>query len=161
METSKPLSGATSNQLTLFAADGPASHSVSPGNSKGLTMLEICGRSTDVAWKPSSPLGSLVKMCLESSLTLRPSSSLTWKPWGTKQPYLGFRLAPLGPRTGGNGSGLWPTPNARDYKDTGKNTDYGKLKKKCKLAGAVGGPVDPEFAEWLMGYEIGWSELKD
>ena len=29
----------------------------------------------------------------------------------------------------------WATPNARDYKDTGKNTDYHKLAKKSKLGG--------------------------
>ena len=29
----------------------------------------------------------------------------------------------------------WATPNARDYKDTGENTDYHKLAKKSKLGG--------------------------
>jgi hypothetical protein len=32
---------------------------------------------------------------------------------------------------------MWPTPAARDYKDTGENTDYEKLAKKSKLSGAV------------------------
>lgn len=32
---------------------------------------------------------------------------------------------------------MFPTPAARDYKDTGENTDYEKLAKKSKLAGAV------------------------
>ena len=159
MKMSKKLSGATLNQSTLFVVAPPANHSVSPGSSKGQTMLEICGRSTDVAWKPSSPLGCFVKMCLASSHTLKPSCALTWKPLGTTLPYWGFRLAPSVPRTGENGSGLWPTPNARDHTDTGANTDYAKLKKKCKLAGAVGGPVDPEFCEWLMGYPIGFTDL--
>ena len=31
----------------------------------------------------------------------------------------------------------WPTPNVRDYKDTGENTDYEKLVRKSKLAGVV------------------------
>lgn len=34
-------------------------------------------------------------------------------------------------------SGSWPTPNARDYKDTGENTDYEKVARKSKLAGVV------------------------
>jgi hypothetical protein len=32
---------------------------------------------------------------------------------------------------------MWPTPAARDHKDTGKNTNYEKVAKKHKLAGAV------------------------
>ena len=31
----------------------------------------------------------------------------------------------------------WPTPAARDYKDTGENTNYEQLAKKCKLPGAA------------------------
>ena len=32
---------------------------------------------------------------------------------------------------------MYPTPKARDYKDTGKNTDYKKLSEKGKLTGRV------------------------
>ena len=32
---------------------------------------------------------------------------------------------------------MLPTPNARDYKDTGVNTDYRKLAGKSKLAGKI------------------------
>src|SRR5210317_574246 len=38
---------------------------------------------------------------------------------------------------------MWPTPQARDYKDTGENTDYEKLAKKSKLAGAVKSEMYP------------------
>jgi DNA (cytosine-5)-methyltransferase 1 len=38
---------------------------------------------------------------------------------------------------------MWPTPAARDYKDTGENTDYEKLAKKSKLAGAVKSKMYP------------------
>ena len=31
----------------------------------------------------------------------------------------------------------WPTPAARDYKDTGENTNYEELAKKCKLTGVA------------------------
>ena len=36
---------------------------------------------------------------------------------------------------------MFPTPQARDHKDTGRNTDYEKLAKKCKLAGRVMWPT--------------------
>lgn len=36
---------------------------------------------------------------------------------------------------------MWPTPNARDHKDTGENVDWEKVAKKSKLAGAVMWPT--------------------
>jgi DNA (cytosine-5)-methyltransferase 1 len=41
---------------------------------------------------------------------------------------------------------MWPTPTARDYKDTGPNTNYEKIAKKGKLAGAVMWPT-PQAAD--------------
>jgi len=85
--------------------------------------------------------------------------------------------------------GYWPTPNVRDYKDTGENTDYDKLAKKSKLAGVVlatpqsrdhriggrdryddpdrsnnlndqvGGKLSAAWVEWLMGLPEGWVSL--
>ena len=97
--------------------------------------------------------------------------------------------APLAPLTGGIGSGLlptpkatehkgghsskggpslgmmathnlWPTPQARDHKDTGANVNWEKVKAKCKLAGAAGGSLNPTWVEWLMGYPLGWTDLE-
>ena len=36
-----------------------------------------------------------------------------------------------------NPTRMWPTPTARDYKDTGENTNYEAIAKKGKLSGAV------------------------
>ena len=38
---------------------------------------------------------------------------------------------------------MFPTPAARDWKDTGENTDYEALAKKSKLAGAVKSKMYP------------------
>jgi len=54
---------------------------------------------------------------------------------------------------------MYPTPAARDYKDVGQNTNYENLKKKSKLAGAVGGQLNPAWVEWLMGFPPGWTDL--
>jgi hypothetical protein len=56
---------------------------------------------------------------------------------------------------------MWPTPTARDHKDSGDNTDYQKIKEKSKLAGYAGGSLNPQWVEWLMGYPAGWTELED
>ena len=66
----------------------------------------------------------------------------------------------------------WPTPCSRDYKDTGENTDYLKLMKKGKLAGAVmtfpttqtsdihiSGQLNPNFVEWLMGWGYEYTKI--
>jgi hypothetical protein len=51
-----------------------------------------------------------------------------------------------------NKSRMWPTPMARDYKDTGQNTNYEALAKKGKLAGAVMWPT-PMAHEARLGYQ--------
>jgi hypothetical protein len=54
---------------------------------------------------------------------------------------------------------VYPTPTARDHKDTGVNTNYEKAKKKGRLAGHAGGSLNPTWVEWLMGYPKGWTDL--
>ena len=61
----------------------------------------------------------------------------------------------------------WSTPNTRDYKDTGKNTDYKKIAKKSKLAGQVilqqqntEASLNPDWSSWLMGLPEGWTRLE-
>jgi hypothetical protein len=55
---------------------------------------------------------------------------------------------------------LWPTPTARDYKDNGKSPS--ELARNSKtLATHAGGQLNPQWVEWLMGYPVGWTELKD
>ena len=78
-------------------------------------------------------------------------------------------------RTGETVFGFWPTPTARDWKDSGKNTNYRKIASKHRLAGIVvfvhgGGSTNademesidglhPEFLAWLMGFTPEWNEV--
>ena len=62
---------------------------------------------------------------------------------------------------------MYPTPQARDYKDSGMHTNYKKLEKKSKLTGKVmmeqdkvGGKLNPEFVEFLMGYPLNWTKIE-
>ena len=66
---------------------------------------------------------------------------------------------------------LWPTPTHRDHKGgyLGGRIRNGKVSMDT-LDVAVqytdnpnrqAGHLNPEFVEWLMGYPIGWTELKD
>jgi len=66
----------------------------------------------------------------------------------------------------------WPTPSARDYKDTpgmatiAKNPDGTERKRLDQLAraayqaeSATSGHLNPDWVEWLMGVPTGWTGL--
>ena len=68
--------------------------------------------------------------------------------------------------TRGTDSGSWPTPTATDYKggtaairkDTGK-VRLDLVRHVCKVRFGLTYPI-PEHSEALMGWPIGWSDLK-
>jgi hypothetical protein len=75
--------------------------------------------------------------------------------------------------TAGRESGLWATPSARDWKDTpgmaffSINADGTLRNREDQLArqvyaseNATGGQLNPTWVEWLMGWPIGWTDLK-
>jgi len=63
-------------------------------------------------------------------------------------------------------SGLWSTPRATDG-TKGLRTPEGTAKERLRrkngqeLAVQVGGSLNPNWVEWLMGYPIGHTALKD
>lgn len=76
------------------------------------------------------------------------------------------------PSTSEIGGGSLPTPTAREHKDSGPNVNYQKLKDKSRLtgvlvilrreSGATGDPtyLNPSFVEEMMGYPVGWTDLR-
>jgi hypothetical protein len=69
---------------------------------------------------------------------------------------------------------LWPTPAARDYKGAngfettqrkigeGKRAQMGQLPNAVQqeLGRPIGGTLNPNWTEWLMGWPPGWTDLK-
>ncbi len=70
---------------------------------------------------------------------------------------------------------LWPTPDGSAFgtvdvpkmlarrqriKDTGKNGNGFGLTIGQAVAVSDGGPLNPEWVEWLMGYPAGWTALE-
>ena len=51
----------------------------------------------------------------------------------------------------------WSTPQSRDWKDTG--TTQGN-RKSPNLGTQAGGKLNPTWVEWLMGWPLGWTDLK-
>lgn len=85
----------------------------------------------------------------------------------------GGRITPLKSREGGTlieavSARTWPTPNASDAnKWSNQSLEDRKAKgQQIRLNTAVspqcgqGGQLNPEWVEWLMGWPIGWTELK-
>jgi len=61
----------------------------------------------------------------------------------------------------------WPTPVTRDYKDSGSQEALKRARDKrhspglALLVGAEGGgQLNPTWTEWLMGWPLGWTDLK-
>jgi DNA (cytosine-5)-methyltransferase 1 len=64
---------------------------------------------------------------------------------------------------------MFPTPGQSEYKDTGPvgskshkhmlDRDY--LCAVTKEESNPTGTLNPQWVEWIMGYPIGWTDLKD
>ncbi len=54
-------------------------------------------------------------------------------------------------------SAIFRTPNASDWKNRSKRNPG----QQIHLQTQVGGQLSPMWVEWLMGYPIAWTELKD
>ena len=146
-------------QMSLFSAEASldhASHFPSPGNDEARRMTVTSGRKCCALLKSCSPVLLLVKMLLESSVWRSTRCLLTWKPQGTKQGRLLFRLAPSTPRTGETGVRSWPTPRANA--GTGPSHSPGR-QGAPDLQTAIGGLLNPDWVEWLMGFPAGWTEV--
>jgi len=53
---------------------------------------------------------------------------------------------------------LWPTPTAHNAKET--NAPSESERNTPTLAAQVGGKLNPTWVEWLMGWPLGWTDLK-
>ncbi len=59
------------------------------------------------------------------------------------------------------GRRMWPTPVRRDYRHPGRSRmdRTGSKAGEC-LPQIVGGALNPTWVEWLMGWPLGWTDLK-
>jgi len=127
-----------------------------------------CGHT----WRGSSvklnPSGSWLK----TALSLLPEDSMpfcgTWPKWGTmRNGECWERLTPERP-TNATGSGLWLTPRCTEIMETPEKF-RARMNSKRKndrkngmgsLSMQIGGRWNPEWAEWLMGWPMGWTDVK-
>jgi hypothetical protein len=78
----------------------------------------------------------------------------TWPRWGSMQNGASYlRPIPALPICE-SASGFWPTCRVFMHKDS--HIDRGR----SNLGEVVGGPLNPDWTEWLMGWPIGWTDLR-
>ena len=70
-----------------------------------------------------------------------------------------YRLRPLVRRISATESFWWLTPTVADSKNNGNLSRFSRPKGLGGLNGQIGGPVNPKWAEWLMGLPEGWTDL--
>ena len=132
-------------------------------------MTVTSGRKCSELYGNSDPLGSLVRMCLESSIWHSTRCFLTWKVKDTPRRRLLFRLAVSMPHTNGNDVVFWPTPSTGaalcggtgNFQMLKRMAEKGLIteEERRQLSQGNGGKTNPELLEWLMGYTTAFSQL--
>jgi len=167
-ETSKRSMARHIEESLFSQEDFPASRSVTPGSGEARTMTAISGRKCSESYKRQGQIGLLVKMLLESSAWHSTKCVLNWKRSDMKSNRSLFQLAVSTPRTEEIECGLLPTPRVLMTIDS-DGVNFQKRADRYFIEGTFhimvgkknGLKLQPPFVEWLMGYPIGWTDLKD
>jgi hypothetical protein len=80
--------------------------------------------------------------------------SLIWPASGSMRNGTCYRLPPSVPLNYERVSGFWPTPVGTESRRTTPYSQGGQ-----NLTVMVGGPPNPRWTEWLMGFPVGWLAL--
>ena len=127
------------------------------------------GASSPVSFAKYDPASRSWKTSLRSESADSNEFSETWPRSGLMRSGTAYRLPSLVPLIRGIGSGLWPTPRKCSGKQSSgiNRADFyramGFSQFSTTKGGAnrspPGGPLNPAWIEWFMGYPIGWTDL--
>jgi hypothetical protein len=85
--------------------------------------------------------------------------SETWPQWGLMRDGECWEQRMLEQTIRGTESGLLlPTPTCHNSKEGAYPAEF--KRKTPSLATHCGGKINPQFTEWMMGWPIGWTDLK-
>ena len=161
--------------LTLYLADFHAKKSPLPkicGNEKkGLTENnQDCGQKWPVSFAKYNQHTHSLKTHQHLLFADSTELCLTLPQWGTMLDGECWELPMSAHHIVEKGAGLWPTPTKSVYKGSGPSL----IRKDGKMRGdrldyavernsdgsSTGGKLNPTWVEWLMGWPIGWTDLK-
>jgi hypothetical protein len=145
--------------LTSFLAAFPARTSAWPAKAPALTEPDqACGPTWRASLARFSPATSSWKTAQRSLLGDSDESLVIWPRSGMTADGQCWELPTLERRISGTGSGLWPTPTAHNAKETNAPSEANR--NTPTLASQAGGSLNPTWVEWLMGWPLGWTDLK-
>jgi hypothetical protein len=172
-------------QLTLFAADTLANPSVTPAQETELTTRDICGHVSPSAFAWFDHDLRCWKTLQGTFLSDLEMCKPIWPRSGITQNGIAYQRQPSVPRTFAieyslslHGNRLWATPTTQEIEhpnmtitETGRRASKSGngrghsigLADQVKLwpKENIGGSLNPEWVEWLMGFPIGWTDLED
>lgn len=159
--TYKPLTESRGEELLMsYLEDSRAKTSAQQDKEQELKDSgAVCGSTWLESLEKSSQLTLSLKTPLCSAREDSVLSSKTLPHWGTMLNGECYHQAPLALITRGQECGsLLPTPTCHNAKEGAYPAEY--TRKTPTLATHVGGKIHPEFTEWMMGWPLGWTDLK-
>ena len=164
--------------LMLFLEDFPVKTSRPLGAERGYQDPDLDSgvrwSASFARWDPDSCSWKTAQCSLLGGLAL---FSESWPKWGSMRSGVCWERTTSERHTRETGSGYLPTPNARDWKDTGKtqgkrkDINLGTYAARHPLAPQHipagqdtlvqnGGKLSPSWVAWVMGWPIGWTDLE-
>jgi len=107
-------------------------------------------------------------VCWERMMSERPTGGIDAGLWATPSATDGKRGGCITENMTGvsltqmvNTPNRWPTPSANDWKGSSKDGQQrGQLVDPLMGVIQAGGQLNPTWVEWLMGWPLGWTDLK-
>ena len=161
--TYKPLTESRGEELlTLYLADFHAKTSAPLAKvQESQEKNQECGNTWQGSLAKLDPNTSLWKTAQCSLLEDLELSLQTFPRWGLMQNGALYPQQTLAQTISVKEYGFverFPTPTAHNAKE--QNSPSEALRNEPTLASRVGGKLNPMWVEWLMGWSIGWTDLK-
>jgi len=165
--TFKPLTEDRGEELlTSYLAAFRAKTSALQAKAQELTENDQeCGATWRGSLARFDPVTSSWRTAQPSLLEDFGESSVIWPRSGMTAGGQCWELPMWERRTKGTGSGWWPTPQSSDNRNRGTRSTPAIARriaagKQVMLSMVMDGPLNPMFAEWIMGWPLGWTDLK-
>ena len=165
--------------LTLYRADFPVRTLVLQEKAQGSKAKEAdSGQRWSELLAKYDPVSFLWKTCQLSLLEDLELSLETWPKWGMTRNGVAYQRQKLEPITKESAFGfyvptptasdvnMWPTPSANEDAAGTPNGNMQRMLGNCKeIRGETKeewekGSLSADWTEWLMGFPVGWSDLK-
>ena len=110
-------------------------------------------------WNPKSQSGRSLGCMAATGMWPTPDAHMGSGGRTSKNPPTGKRPSGTKQQITLNDAVKWATPTARDWR-SGKASQATHDKNSRPLSEQAGGSLNPTWVEWLMGWPLGWTDLK-